>query len=94
VAWFGDFIKAVWESRIVRFLRSVCDDLVRGAAILLGMEALWWIIKRMELMGYPPEELQYFQRVHFACSIVAFVLVCLNFVIKLAIGYYQESQHD
>jgi hypothetical protein len=42
--------------------------------ILLSLEALWWVMKKMELTGYPPEKLTYFDRVHFCASLAAFSL--------------------
>lgn len=77
----------------MRFARSVFSDLARFAIILLSLEALWMILKLMELSGYPPDQLKYFEKVHFCALLAAFTLLSLIFLIKLAAGLYREARH-
>jgi hypothetical protein len=50
-------------------------------------------LKLMELSGYPPDQLKYFEKVHFCALLAAFALLSLVFLIKLAAGLYREA-HD
>jgi hypothetical protein len=90
---FGEAIRKFWDSPNVRFTRNVASDLYKGAVILLSMELLWLMLKRMEGMGYPADELEVFQRVHFAASLSAFGLLSLMFLAKLATGMYKEARN-
>ena len=84
-------VRPAWNHSSIRFARVVLRDLAKSAMILLSLEVIWWILKRMELMGYPPDQLAYFERVHFCSSLTAFVLLALNFLVKLGIALYREE---
>jgi len=85
------FIIAVWNHDAIRFGRSVVRDLAKSAIVLLSLQALWLLIKRMELSGYPSDRLEYFDRVHFCIGLSAVTLIGINFIVKLAIGFYIEK---
>jgi hypothetical protein len=83
---------SAWNHRDVRFARSVFSDLARCATILLSLEVVWMILKLMELSGYPPGKLKYFERVHFCTLLAAFVVLSVNFLMKLMAGLYRERR--
>ena len=82
-------LASAWDHEAIRFARAVLLDLWMSTWILLSLEAIWWLLKQMELAGYPADWLAYFERVHFCCSISAFFLLSVTFVVKLAIGLYK-----
>ena len=84
---------SVWDHDVVRFLRSLARDLVKTAAILIGLEVIWQLIKWMELSGYPSERLEYFERVHFCAALAAVFLLSLAFLVKLAVGLFREARN-
>lgn len=86
-----NFLKLAWNHKLIWFARSVISDLFLCAMILLSLEAIWWLLKQIEFMGYPAERLAYFEKVHFCSSLSAFILVSTGFVIKFAIGLYREK---
>jgi hypothetical protein len=85
-------LDSVWNHSVVRFARSVFKDLVRFVIILLSLEVFWMILRRMELSGYPSDQLDYFEKVHFCTSLIAFVMFSLVFLIKLAAGLYRQGE--
>ncbi len=85
------FVSA-WNHRDVRFARRVFSDLAKFAVILVSLEALWMLLKLMELSGYPPGKLKYFEKVHFCTLFAAFVLLSVNFLMKLMAGLYRERR--
>ena len=85
-----EVLAAIWNHTSIRFVRAVVLDLSKFATILLSLEIVWWMLKRMELMGYPPDRLAYFEKVHFVSSLAAWGLLSLTFVVKLALGLYRD----
>jgi hypothetical protein len=84
---------SAWNHRDVRFARRVFSDLVRFTIILLSLQVLYMILKWMALSGYPPDQLKYFEKIHFCSSVAAFVLLSINFLMKLMAGLYRERRN-
>jgi hypothetical protein len=89
----GEAIIRVWNSSNVRFARNVGSDVFKGGVILGSMEVLWLLLNKMQGTGYPADELELFQRIHFVASLSAFGLLSLTFLLKLATGMYKDARN-
>ncbi len=83
---------SAWNHDVGLFCRSVFKDSVKFGIILLSLQVFWIILKRMELAGYPASELEYFEKVHFCTLLAAFVVLCLDFLIKLMISSFGRGK--
>ena len=84
-------IERLWNHSSVRFARTVAKDLWKSIQIIGSLEIVWWLLKRVEFMGYPAERLNYFERVHFCSALASFVLISVAFVIKLGRTAFKEE---
>jgi hypothetical protein len=87
-------ITRFWNHRFVRFVRHVVVDGAMGFVVLGSLQLFFVEMKRMEIWGYPADELAYFQRVHFGTSFAIFVMFSVSLLYRVGADILKDISKE
>jgi hypothetical protein len=85
-----DIAKDVWRD-VGLFAIRFSGDLAKTAMILVALVFFGWLIHLSRLLGLADKYADALELLHFCAYYAAFLIVCLDFVFKLAVSVFRKD---
>jgi hypothetical protein len=90
VETLGDTAKDVWHA-VGLFALRFSEDVAKSAMILVALVFFGWLIHLSRLLGLADKYADALELLHFCAYYAAFLIICLDFVFKLAISVFRKD---
>lgn len=84
--WIG-----IWQPGLREFLQHFLVDIVKTLSILAWLAIFWGAIRLLTFLGYPQDNLQKLDLVHFVFTWLVLVVISIDFVVKLVVSLWKTQ---